>query len=150
MSDGKLSALDKQGIGDIKSPYDNTGTINQSGGIITAQFLAKIKATISGKSTLILKGADKPLASATINIIGTQAKVHFVNKNIQTVEQMLSNISVSNSPAILGLNISIQNDGQNGAIIQSLIPDENFVPEPLLTSLVGLGAYTLLIRRYSN
>ncbi|MGI9458138.1 MAG: hypothetical protein ACR2NU_16360 [Aeoliella sp.] len=115
-----LLASGTSGLGVLESP-DSLGTIDLTGGTVTAQFLAELSVSIGGDASLPLGGGNVPINESTIDFTGAGAQLHLLNETTSAfTSEHLNKVSVFGSPAVIGSNLQVVSDGGAGSIVTPL------------------------------
>ena len=111
-------------------------TLDLSGGVMTRQFFLEVTATVSGTAELRLNGGGNPLNLATIEVVGTEARVVFVNETPDDFRgEHAGKMTFDGLPAIEGVTYEVVADGGSGCVVRSL--GGTFEPQTLTWNGVG-------------
>lgn len=111
-------------------------TLDLSGGVMTRQFFLEVTATVSGTAELRLNGGGNPLNLSTIEVVGTEARVVFVNETPDDFRgEHAGKMTFDGLPAIEGVTYEVVADGGSGCVVRSL--GGTFEPQTLTWNGVG-------------
>ncbi|MGC6567764.1 MAG: sulfatase-like hydrolase/transferase, partial [Akkermansiaceae bacterium] len=107
------------------------GPISQTGGTIIAQFISNSAVTLSS-GTLTLGGSGNPINSSTVEFpTGSDGEILSTETPTDFISEHLGKITVNGSPAVIGTNFEVIDDGSGGSIAR-------LIPSPADTDADGL------------
>lgn len=139
--EGLLSIAANDGMGGAPGTM-NGPTVNViNGGAFNPFFVVNdVKVNIDGSSSATFGGGGNPINLSTLDLDPGATVTFLAETPMQFNNEHLSKTFVSGSPAVDGLNVTIEAFGGGGSLITA-------VPEPGCASLLGLAGMALLARR---
>ncbi len=120
-SAGSLSILNGNGVGVLETP-DSIGSITISNGELSTQYLAELEVSLGQGALLTLSGSGNPVNESVVDISDLSASIHFLAESSANVlSEHLNKFTVFGSSPVVGVNLSVTDDGSGGALVAPLL-----------------------------